>query len=89
MEQEYVEGGMNYSIDEDIKWYAEHEAEMVLKYNGKMIAVRNGVVLATGEDIADLASRVDLPIGAYLIQTCLGGMQGNTVHIYTPGVVAV
>ena len=80
---------MDYDIDNDIKWYSEHQDEMVKKYEGKTIAVRNGVVMAVGCDTADLASKVDLLVGEYLIQTCLHGAQANTVHIYTPGLVAV
>jgi hypothetical protein len=78
---------MNYDIDEDARWFSTHRDELAQKYNGKTIAVRNGVVLAVGFDIADLASKVDLPVGEYLIQTCLFGRQTNTVHIYTPGLV--
>ena len=78
---------MNYDIDNDIKWYSENQDEMVKKYEGKTIAVRDGIVLAAGINVADLASRVDLPIGEYLIQTCFPGSQANTVHIYTPDVL--
>jgi len=79
---------MSYDIDKDAEWYSEHQDELLQKYDGKIIAVRNGAVLAAGIDVADLASRVDLPVGEYLIQTCLFGNQANTVHIYTPGLVS-
>ena len=80
---------MNYDIDNDARWFSEHQDELIQKYDGKTIAVRNGRVLAVGLNIPDLASKVDLPVGEYLIQTCLPEEQANTVHIYTPGLVSV
>ena len=32
---------MDYNIDDDIKWYSEYQDELVKKYEGKTIAIRN------------------------------------------------
>ena len=36
---------MSYDIDSDINWFKDHEDELVKRYDGKTIAIRNGEVL--------------------------------------------
>ena len=42
----------------DAKWYDQHKSELVRKYRGKRIAILNGVVVDSADDLPTLAKRI-------------------------------
>lgn len=80
---------MPYDIDADFEWFLTHQDELVEKYRGRTLAIRNGEVLGDFSSEDDLLDSVSLPIGEYMIQLCEPGDRAYTTHIYTPGVVTV
>lgn len=82
-----LENAMPYDIDADFQWFLDNQEKLVKRHNGMMLGIRNGEVLGAAPTIEELAVKVGLPIGEYLIQLCIPGEDAYTTHIYTPGMV--
>ena len=79
----------SYTIDRDVEWFERNNEDLVRRYDGKFLAVRNGEVLAVGDDAADAAVKAGLPTGECLIRLCTLNKNARTLSIYTPGLVCV
>lgn len=80
---------MAYDMDRDFKWFIEHQDELVKKYNGKTLAIRNGVVLGAFDSPVDAVNGVEYEMGEYLIQLCIPGEEAYSITIHTPGIVMI
>jgi len=76
-----------YDISADIKWFNENVHELMPKHAGKILAIRDGVVLAVGDTPAEAANRAGRPIGEFLIRRCAEGEAAHTVRIHSPRAV--
>ena len=61
---------MTTPLEKEFKYYIEHQDEMVEKYNGKIIVIKDGVVLGVFDDeltaVTETKSSHDL--GTFLVQ---------------------
>ncbi len=77
-------------LKKEFDFYRTNQDEMVAKYDGKVIAIKNGVVLGVFE--SDLAAVTEVqkshPLGTFLVQGVSVGNEAYTVTIVSPGVVA-
>ena len=61
---------MDNPLEKDFKFYIENQDEMVEKYDGKVIVIKDGVVLGAfdSELTAVIETRKDHPLGTFLVQ---------------------
>ena len=87
----FLTGGsvMSYDIRVDIAWFNEHVHELMSRYAGKMLAIRDGEVLAVGDTAAEAVTKSGRPTGECLIRRCAEGKAAHTVHIRSPRAVYV
>jgi len=78
-----------YDIGADIAWFNEHVHDLMAKYGGKMLAIRDGAILAVGTTLADVAGKAGRPLGEYLIRRCVEGAGAHTVRVHTPRAASV
>lgn len=74
---------MSYNLDADFQWFLDNQKDLVAKYDGMMLAIQNGKVLGAARTIEELAGKVGLPMGEYLIQLCIPGKDAYTVKIHS------
>jgi hypothetical protein len=80
---------MVYDLHADFEWFIKHQDALLKKYNGKTLAIRNGMVLGAFASAADAVNGIDLELGEYLIQRCIPGKEAYSLTIGTPGLVLV
>lgn len=68
------------SLENEFKYYLEHQDELVVKYSGKIIAIKGGEVLGAydSEPEAIKALSKSHELGTYLLQRCLPGKDSYT-----------
>ncbi len=73
---------MAYDIYDDFHWYVEHQNELVEKYNGKCLVIRNREVLGAyaTEEAALAAALRSHPFGEFMVQPCSPGPDAYTIH---------
>ncbi len=76
-----------YDMDSDFKWFIANQDDLVKKYNGKTLAIRNKAVLGAYNSAAEAVTKTDLPMGEYMVQLCIPGKKAYTINIHTPGVM--
>ncbi len=61
---------MNNSLQQEFKFYIEHQDEMVKKYDGKFIVIKDGLVLGAFDDelTAVTETRKAHELGTFLVQ---------------------
>jgi hypothetical protein len=61
---------MAYSLKDDFQYYLDHQAEMVSKYNGKFIALKNGTVLGAYDTELSAVTETQKThaLGTFLVQ---------------------
>jgi len=63
-------------------WYLEHQNELVKKYNGKFIVIKDNTVVgsynSSGEALIE--SEKKFPLGSFIIQECTPGTEAYTQH---------
>ncbi len=84
-----LENKMTYDVDADFQWFLDHQGELVEKYRGRTLAIRNSEVIGDFASEDELLDNITLPIGEYMIQLCEPGERAYTTSIYTPDVVTV
>ena len=82
---------MSEALRKEFRHYLAHQDEFVAKYDGLVIALKDGVVLGDFESAgaAMLALQDTHPLGTYLIQRVSPGDKDTTVSIYSPGEVSI
>ena len=61
---------MNSPLEKEFRFYIEHQDEMVEKYDGKIIVIKDGVVLGAYDDelAAITETRKTHELGTFLVQ---------------------
>jgi hypothetical protein len=61
---------MDSPLKRDFDYYLAHQAELVAKYNGRVIAIKNGVVLGAYPDAATAVAETQKShaLGTFLVQ---------------------
>jgi len=69
-------------IDQEFQYYLSHQAELVRKYNGKYIVIKNesviGVFDSDGEAVNETMKTQKL--GTFLVQKCEPGIEIQVYH---------
>ena len=79
---------MNAALQREFEYYLAHQDEMVAKYDGRVIALKDREVLGDydSELAAFTALRGSHPLGTFLIQRVSEGEEAVTQTLYSPGV---
>ena len=82
---------MSEALRKEFRHYLAHQDEFVARYDGRVIALKDGVVLGDFDSAgaAMLALRDTHSLGTYLIQKVSPGDRDTTVSIYSPGEVSI
>ncbi len=77
---------MSEALRKEFRHYLAHQDEFVAKYDGRVIALKDGVVLGDYDSAgaAMLALQDSHPLGSYLIQQVSSGDKDTKVSIYSP-----
>lgn len=80
---------MTSVLKKELDFYRANQDEMVAKYDGKVIAIKDGVVLGVFEtDLAAVTEvRKSYELGTFLVQRVSEGDEAYTVTISSPDVV--
>jgi len=75
---------MTTPLEKEFRFYIEHQDEMVEKYDGKIIVIKDGVVLGAYDDelAAVTETRKTHKLGTFLVQKVSTGSAGysQTFH---------
>ena len=79
---------MSGALHREFEYYLANQGEFVAKYDGRVIALRDGMLLGDFDSAgaAMLALKGSYPLGTYLIQRVSPGDKDTTVSIYSPAV---
>jgi len=79
-----------YTLEKDFDFYLNHQDELVKKYNGKYIVIKNGEVLGSYEsDIEAVEETTKMhELGTFLVQYCSPGDKSYTSHFHSRVVFA-
>jgi len=75
----------SYIMEKDFDFYLEHQEELVKKYNGKYVVIKNGEILgAYSSDIEAIEkTSKDHELGTFLVQYCNPGTDSYTAQFYS------
>ncbi len=73
----------------DFHWYIDHQSEMVKKYDGRVIAIKDKVVLGDYSDYGEAitATEKEHEPGTFILQLVSPGEEAYTVTIHSPVVL--
>ncbi|MCY4624338.1 MAG: hypothetical protein OXC99_04960 [Chloroflexi bacterium] len=82
---------MATALKKELEFYLAHQSEMVQKYNGRVIVIKDCAVLGEYDSYltADLETQKYHQEGTYLLQRVSEGEKDYTTVLHTPGVVRV
>ena len=77
---------MSDVLREEFRYYLAHQDEFVAKYDGRVIALKGGVVLGDYDSELDAATVTEQrhKFGTFLIQRVSAGDKDTTVSIFSP-----
>ncbi len=77
---------MSEALHKEFEYYLGHQDEFVARYDGRVIALKDGVVLGDFDSAGEamLALQDTHPLGTYLIQRVSQGDKDTLVRIYSP-----
>jgi hypothetical protein len=72
-------------LDKEFKYYIEHQEDLVKKYNGKYIVIKNNSILGAYDSEAEAYNKTIKyhKLGTFLIQHCLPGQESHTVTFHS------
>lgn len=73
-------------LEELFQWYLDHQEELVKKYNGKYLVIKDNEVAGSYEDenTAYFDAVEKHGLGNFIIQLCTPGKDAYTIEMYTP-----
>jgi hypothetical protein len=68
------------SLDKDFKYYLDHQKELVSKYNGRFLVIKDEAIVGDydSEMQAYMEAKKKYELGTFLIQHCLPGAESVT-----------
>ena len=74
---------MPYDLKDDFHWYLEHQDELVAKYDGKTLLIRDGKVFGAFDDELEAVREAlkKYKFGEFLAQPCSPGADAYTIRI--------
>ena len=72
-------------LNKEFKYYIDHQKELVKKYNGKYIVIKNSIVIgAYSSELEAFNETLKAnELGTFLIQYCLPGEESHTVTFHS------
>ena len=79
---------MQSVLKKEFDFYRDHQDEMVAQYNGRVIAIKDGVVLGDFETYLEAVIEVQKrhELGTFFVQKVSAGVEEYTVTVVSPGV---
>lgn len=71
---------MSDPLEKDFEYYLEHQDELVRKYNGRYVVIKNQEVLDAYDDIETAVNETakNHELGTFLVQRCSPGKEDYT-----------
>jgi len=81
----YLQSVFKDMLDKEFKYYIDNQEELVKKYNGKFIVIKDNSVLGaySSEAAAYNETLKNHKLGTFLIQLCLPGKESHTVTFHS------
>ena len=81
---------MSTALEQEFKYYLDHQSELVAKYDGKYIVINNGAVLGVYDDAltAVTETQKDHKLGTFLIQHVTPGEGAYTQTFHSRAVIS-
>ena len=82
---------MSEALRKEFEYYLAHQDEFVARYDGRVIALKDGIMLGDFDTPSDamLALQDTHQLGTYLIQRVSQGEKDTVVRIYSPRDVSI
>jgi len=82
---------MNKILEAEFQWYLDHQDELVAKYNGRVLVIKDGAVIGDydSEVEAVFATEKKYPLGTFLVQRCTPGSEAYTVTVFNVRLASV
>jgi hypothetical protein len=76
---------MEVALKEEFEYYLKYQDELVEQYNGKVVVIKNGIVLGAFDDTmqAIQETRKEHDLGTFLVQRCSPGPDDYTVTFHS------
>jgi len=76
---------MSEPLEKEFEFYLEHQEELVQKYNGKFIVIKDQAVLGAYDDIETAIKQTseDHELGTFLVQKCTPGNQDYSATFHS------
>lgn len=73
------------NLEKEFNYYLEHQKELVSKYNGKFIVIKNHQVIGTFDSELEAIKKtaVKHELGTFLVQKCESGSQAYTATYHS------
>lgn len=71
---------VNMSLEKEFQYFLDHQAELVEKFNGKFVVIRDCSVVGAfdSEQEAIKVASAKFQLGSFLVQKCVPGAEGYT-----------
>jgi len=78
------------TLMDEFEYFKAHQDELVDKYKGKFVVIKNAEVLGAYDDLANAihVTAKSHQMGTFLVQKCEAGPECYTVTYCTPGLAA-
>ena len=75
----------NTSLEKEFDFYLQHQAELVSRYNGKVIVIKDGKVTGAYDDELEAVKQTsrEHEIGTFLVQKCEAGTESYTQNFHS------
>jgi len=75
-----ISAPMKSQLDKEFQWYLNHQEELVEKYNGRFIVIKENEVIGDYDKIGDAVRETAKKheMGTFLVQKCSPGDQDYT-----------
>jgi hypothetical protein len=78
------------TLEKEFQYYLDHQDELVTEYNGKVIVIKNQVVIGVYDDETEAIgeTRKTQAMGTFLVQRCTPGTDAYTAKYHSRAVFA-
>jgi hypothetical protein len=73
------------SLEKEFNYYLEHQAELVGRYNGRVIVIKGGQVIGDYDDELEAVKQTsrEHEMGTFLVQKCEAGTESYTQNFHS------
>lgn len=76
-------------LEKLFQWYLDNQLELVEKYNGKYLVIKDNQVVDTYDDenTAYFEAEAKYGLGNFILQLCTPGEEAYTIHVCSPSIM--